>query len=433
MNDNPKNSMNRMDSNTTELILSYLTFEDKIRLECVSKQWQRLIYNKQYVIELDFNCDDRQNSLYRLFDNRRQLNEKHLESVLKKCPNITDVYLWTTVDSEVFSLIGKYCSNIKSLCYFPNIGSDDKVFDFFRTYGHKLEELDLCAEDEDINRFLRFCPNLKKVWISDFDVLNTDNDSKDKEFLPKLEHIIHNCRIHSEDVNKLKTFADKYSQTMKTMNLWFGDMTAEELKTCIDCISRFDNLKSLSLRITSLRNSHSIDDSLSLIGRKCTKLLKLNLRISRRVPITDRFFDALSEFKALKSLEIALPHNTVLNGSVQCFRHCKQLKHLEITYSELTEDFFVGIASFVPNLQTLEISTEKQFSDRFINSFHSMKSIAKVILIIDNEENETIHKKYWYFRKYLSEVMSSPKAKDVIRVNDNCGLVYYQASGMKII
>ena len=47
-----KDSMDRFGDDLTEEVLQYLTFEDKIRLECVSKQWQRLIYNKQFVIEL---------------------------------------------------------------------------------------------------------------------------------------------------------------------------------------------------------------------------------------------------------------------------------------------------------------------------------------------------------------------------------------------
>ena len=35
-----KNSFDRLGDDLTELILQYLTFEDKVRLECVSKQWK---------------------------------------------------------------------------------------------------------------------------------------------------------------------------------------------------------------------------------------------------------------------------------------------------------------------------------------------------------------------------------------------------------
>ena len=36
-----------------EVIVSYLSFEDKIRFECVSKQWQNCIYIKQNTIEIN--------------------------------------------------------------------------------------------------------------------------------------------------------------------------------------------------------------------------------------------------------------------------------------------------------------------------------------------------------------------------------------------
>ena len=36
-----------------QVLLKYLSFEDKIRFECVSKQWKTLIFNKQNSIEIN--------------------------------------------------------------------------------------------------------------------------------------------------------------------------------------------------------------------------------------------------------------------------------------------------------------------------------------------------------------------------------------------
>ncbi len=41
------NSFKRFGDDLCELLLSYLSISDKIRFECVSKQWQRLVFNKQ--------------------------------------------------------------------------------------------------------------------------------------------------------------------------------------------------------------------------------------------------------------------------------------------------------------------------------------------------------------------------------------------------
>ena len=47
-----KSSFDRFGDDLTELILSYLSFENKLRFECVSKQWRRLVFNKQFVLEI---------------------------------------------------------------------------------------------------------------------------------------------------------------------------------------------------------------------------------------------------------------------------------------------------------------------------------------------------------------------------------------------
>jgi hypothetical protein len=46
-----------------EVLLSYLSFESKIRFECVSKQFQRLIFNKQYIIGINEESDEMKNTL----------------------------------------------------------------------------------------------------------------------------------------------------------------------------------------------------------------------------------------------------------------------------------------------------------------------------------------------------------------------------------
>ena len=115
-------------------------------------------------------------------------------------------------------------------------------------------------------------------------------------------------------------------------------------------------------------------------SQKCNKLLKLESIIDNLVPISDRFFDSFSEFKSIKKLKITILKHTNVKSNIKSFKHCKQLIELDMNYRELREDFFANIALFVPKLQSLRIHTKKLFSDTFINSFHSMKSIRKVEL-----------------------------------------------------
>ena len=86
-----KDSMDRLGDDLTELIVSYLWFEDKVRLECVSKQWRRYVYQKQYGLFIN-NLDSKQtiSSLRQLTrrnsdQSNDRIDRKALESILKKC------------------------------------------------------------------------------------------------------------------------------------------------------------------------------------------------------------------------------------------------------------------------------------------------------------------------------------------------------------
>ena len=426
-----KNSFYRFGDDLTELILQYLTFEDKVRLECVSKQWRRLVFNKQFVIDLrDQRFQQTKDSLIISYQSTSLSSDNYnsaLISVLKKCPNIRKVIIDYGIDSSVLSLIGRYCPNIKSLTYYPSHAINDNVLSFFRMYGHKFEELDIkvnYGENEVImKQILNFCSNVKSIK---YRKLKTYFDN-DINILPKLEHIKSVLKFSKQDLKFLKILSDKYSQTMKSLNITVRDMTAEELKTSIECIARFENLKELKLTIGYLKITQQIEDCLSLIGQKCNKLLKLDLSIDFEIPISNQFLEVFSEFKAIENLKIDISRETVLSGSVECFNDCKKLKHLDITYSELREDFFANIASFVPKLQSLKISTDEQFSDSFVNLFNSMKNIKTVELVYkDFTYRESIDKSMIrYFGKSLSEVMLSPNGMNVKHITHNCGLINY--------
>ena len=104
----------------------------------------------------------------------------------------------------------------------------------------------------------------------------------------------------------MKVLSNKYSKTLKTLSVDFDWLKIEELKTCFDCISRFENLTELRIKIQEFKGKDPIDDCLSLIGQKCTKLLKLELLFYYSVQISKRFFNVFTQFIALKRLKMML-------------------------------------------------------------------------------------------------------------------------------
>ena len=178
-----------------------------------------------------------------------------------------------------------------------------------------------------------------------------------------------------ENMDQMKILCDKYSQTMKSFNVTLRYLTTEELKTCIECIARFENLKELKLNLVRLKTTQPIDECLSLIGQKCNKLLKLDSSIDFSIPISDRFFQVFTEFRAIKKLKITLGYNMSLNGSIECFKQCKQLNEIHINYSELTEDFFCKhrVICTETTITYNYKNKKKENFETFIDSLHSMK------------------------------------------------------------
>ena len=209
----------------------------------------------------------------------------------------------------MLELIGQYCQRIKSLD-FRYYSNDSKTLDFFRIYGRKLEELILrqFLSGSATKEILDLCPNIKKLAVGNILVLF----NKDKNFLPKLEYIgkfgnllPNEQYIRVFKANQLKILTDKYSRTLKTLNVSFWHMGEEEPKPWIKLISRLENLRQLSLELGQIITTQPIDDCLSLIGQKCTKLLKLDFRINILIQISKRFFYVFYHFAALKELKIS--------------------------------------------------------------------------------------------------------------------------------
>ena len=175
--------MDRFGDDMCELLLSDLNFEEKVRLECVSKQWKRCTFQREVELSvLEMECDD--------VKEQRELDKHFVEFILKKCRNIKIVDISEEVSSEVLSVIGRYCPHIRSLAFTLN-GVED--LEFFRDNGRKLVKLIVF---NGYNEFiiLHLCPNVKRSLCERLSVILNE----DKNFLPKLERIHTNLWIEKQ-------------------------------------------------------------------------------------------------------------------------------------------------------------------------------------------------------------------------------------------
>ena len=82
---NRQSFSDRICDDLCEEILQYLSLEDKLKFEGVSKQFQRTIFEKHYELTIDtYNG-------YYLYIEDIFIDMKSLKVLLKKCPNITSI------------------------------------------------------------------------------------------------------------------------------------------------------------------------------------------------------------------------------------------------------------------------------------------------------------------------------------------------------
>ena len=222
-----RESFDRFGDDLNEEVLQYLTFSDKVRLECVSKQWKRCIFQRQSVFEFDEHFDGRMNTLNKLIiteevgsDRKKEkvhrIERSVLESVLKKCPKMIKIILKVYIEGIDLSLFGKYCSHLKALELNFYYLKDVSLLKFAKKFGHKLKEikfLEYCNGKfaPNLKRFLQFCPNLIRIVNYTHMFTTYGNYTfiyQNKNFLPKLEDI-RIIGVHYNNKNKMKILSDK--------------------------------------------------------------------------------------------------------------------------------------------------------------------------------------------------------------------------------
>ena len=398
-----RESIDRFGDDLIELILSYLSFEDKIRLECLSKQCRSLIFNKQFVLEVH-KMKRSHNTLNKLVSKKTKhkipkINKTNLTSVLKKCPNLRELLINVFIEDKDLRIIADYCRRVttlelKAICLHRYV-----FIDFGQQFGPNLKALKLETHklltnknaELNVTKFLKMCKNLRKIEMPSNHKLFVCTD---KDFLPKLE-IIEEIRIYSNtNQNELKTLADKYSKSLKRIGIKIvSTVKAKQLKTYLRDISRFENLQSLDLKISeNYGKIETIDESIALLAESLTHLKNFQLKIYNNFLISERFLKSLSELKTVKRLVLDLkPITKKLEGSVECLRKCSELTTLDIDYSELSENFFENIESILPKLRFLNVSNSHSNRRLFLNHY------SDSIQLMPNLRRLVVNKEFPYY------------------------------------
>ena len=223
------------------------------------------------------------------------------------------------------------------------------------------------------------CPNIKKINIKLDKYL-----SMVIVFSPSKLEVIEEVHIQADQSKSLDLLVRKYGKSLKGLKVVLKGLSSDELKTCFAHISRFESLQSLDTEISFTREELPLEQCLQLLANELTKLRELRFKTYRSLITLNRFFFAFDNFRSLERLIIDFGDTKQkLEGSVECLKHCTRLKHLSITYKELSREFFANIHTILPNLRFLDIKCFKlnpQSIKLFVVSLQSMNKIERIVI-----------------------------------------------------
>ena len=135
-------SFDRFSDDLIELIASYLSLEDKTRLQCVSKQWRRTVFQRQTSLT-DFKGDIDGMLQYICFDWVNGPEEYYITRVknsLLICPNVKNIDFYVR-DDKTLDVITDWCRRVDSIHIYLNLISSQAITRFGQRFGQTLKSI----------------------------------------------------------------------------------------------------------------------------------------------------------------------------------------------------------------------------------------------------------------------------------------------------
>ncbi|CAG2106908.1 unnamed protein product [Medioppia subpectinata] len=340
-----KNSMDRFGDDLCQLLLSYLSLEDRFRCECVSKQFQRTIFES--VVDITLNG----RFIYRLF-NEKTIDIKMLATIAIKCPKIQtidcrEIHSFIAYIPEVLNTFRDNCRHLREI--------------YCNLWANSLQEMNtlwpLMTRIVDMNtnasesQSLSHCHRLSELKVFYLDQVF---DSTYGQLLAKNLHKFELYFYSADDYHRLSAFV-AHNQSLRSivaMNRYNTDDTLHEM---CGQLSRLTQLRELTLGVKLTTDQHLLADSLRTIAVNCKQLKRLSLNCYSEVNEPDlKSLDSLGYYRRLKRLGLTLDV-TVREISLDSLRDCKRLTHLDMFSVGIAAKVLQSVVNNCPRLQYLSI------------------------------------------------------------------------------
>ena len=392
-----------------------MPLKDKLRLECVSKQFQRTVLQKHtaIVLEVEYEkCPEEYYPKYKSYKPNllrlkypleyqvrptdpqlefiafKSCHYKPIESLLKRCPNIQSINLWgfhkhnNQISKLMLQMITKYCNHLIRFEVFRFDLNECETQEFCHKFGPKLNYFGSENHVFDFNLF----PNIET--IDEYEMAE-----RVEELLQLKSNNLKNL-IVIIDLNKEHLLPQVMQKFQKLTHLTLGLSTNAVNKAFKD-FPIHQNLKALHL-MNYFRDKEfeGMCDSLKQIAIKCPKLKKIKLfpDFLKNISEVTQLFQLLKAFPALKRLNIGFSSETEFTldinqwFSFELFKELPKITHLSLNLNRkpINESILKDIDIYLPKLQYLQIKsyflTEPKGMTQMADILSRLSSLQKIKL-----------------------------------------------------
>lgn len=417
-----RDSFARISDYLCEDILMHLAPDQKIKLECVSRQFQRTIYRRQRRLVISPGSNEWtkvKNAILKRFVGdysvKHRIDARLFDLILSKFRHIDDIVINYNIDTsnmdELFGSMMEHCIRIRRLnVNFFNI-SEQTLDEFGQIFGHSLRVIKSSyVSDNKIPysyALLKHCSNLVSLKSSEFmseqlwnNVYNTMVENENEDDDDQIETVIESnandsivlpnlksCRLSvtsEEGVNQLERFSEVYMNKLEKIQVELVDYIYRShymvnfifpLGIC-----KFRNLREclLTLKYNGGYDADFvwINNGLNGIANDCPKICHLGIDfIGHQDFFINHVLQALNCFKYLPHLSISV---SMYNKGL-VFPPLKSVQQLDLSYPRLYQcTCLKQLVQSYPRLTNLRLNWMYFFNDVLLNSLVGMKQLQQL-------------------------------------------------------
>ena len=332
-----------------EDILQYLPLKDKIKLEFVSKQFQRTVFRRVFefkIREFDF--------IWRCVEQRNEFELKQIEALLKKCPNIASMDLYgferkyRNNSKLMLQMITKYCNHLIEFKGISLETNDCETREFCKKFGPKLKKLCQFSYMEEIIKF----PNLQSLYFRNHVTLEQILQLNSKEL--KSLYI----SIYGKKEHMIREVLQKFHK-IRHLGLSVNTDNQKSALNAFQDSPLLQNLIELKISENGSQRCVSIIKCLKQMAKKCPNLKRIQISYQiflEEISDFEKLMSSLKIFPHLQRLDINLEFSPGL-GFISFKSFPQQLTHLSLGFNgkQLNVSILNDIVINLTKLQYLEI------------------------------------------------------------------------------